>query len=299
MDKKIYLQVRDILKKRKDDAENTARQNLINALQIAEVKSLYNELIDMRIKVTKDEAYGKKTQTKQLAKLESEFSKCLKKYNIKNILPTYTCSKCKDTGMNGTEFCECFTKEVSRLLSLGNTYENYTFENSDFSKFSQPEEIKKIYDKLQKWCEQKTHNKSLILISGEVGVGKTFLLSCMANKLTNLGNFVTYTTAFAINEKLIKSRFLNTYPLNDILNTPYLFIDDLGSESRYKDVTESGFLNIINERKIKHLPTIISTNLDLAKISELYGERFCSRIIDNDSSLRIKIDSVDLRKNKK
>ena len=57
-----------------------------------------------------------------------------------------------------------------------------------------------------------------------------------------------------------------------------LILDDLGAEFQ-TSFTVSALYNIINNRLLSSLPTIISTNLDPKALEEKYTERIASRFI--------------------
>ncbi len=75
---------------------------------------------------------------------------------------------------------------------------------------------------------------------------------------------------------------LNIY--DHLLNVDLLIIDDLGTEN-INNMKFAELFTIINSRmlpqKDKITKTIISTNLDLPNLSEMYGERIISRFAGN------------------
>ena len=75
---------------------------------------------------------------------------------------------------------------------------------------------------------------------------------------------------------------LNIY--EHLLNVDLLIIDDLGTEN-INNMKFAELFTIINSRmlpqKDRVTKTIISTNLDLSNLSELYGERIISRFAGN------------------
>ena len=125
-----------------------------------------------------------------------------------------------------------------------------------------------------------------LLFSGNTGLGKTFLSSCIANEMIKKGKNVLYQTAPIMFDKILDSKFGKTSSdiVNDIYTVDLLIIDDLGTEtkSEYK-ITE--LFNIINTRFLnqnnKITKTIISTNLTLQQLYDIYDERIVSRIIGN------------------
>ena len=100
------------------------------------------------------------------------------------------------------------------------------------------------------------------------------------------GKNVLYQTAPIMFDKILDSKFGKTSSdiVNDIYTVDLLIIDDLGTEtkSEYK-ITE--LFNIINTRFLnqnnKITKTIISTNLTLQQLYDIYDERIVSRIIGN------------------
>ena len=80
-----------------------------------------------------------------------------------------------------------------------------------------------------------------------------------------------------------------------IFNCVLLFIDDLGSEYTNSFIAAQ-FFTCINERLIHRKSTIISTNLSLESIANLYTERSFSRITSNYALLKIIGDDIRIRK---
>ena len=173
------------------------------------------------------------------------------------------------------------------------------FDKTDFSIFENADEMKKLYEKMKAWCHSK-FDKNLIFIAGNTGVGKTHLIKCMANELINLNHVVLLTSSFAMHQDFVKSystRDLDEKSslLDRYLNSEVLFIDDLGTELRQPNITINYLYQVINERKMNRLPTIITSNLDLYELKDYYDERISSRIIDKASSICIFVKGKDLR----
>ena len=72
-----------------------------------------------------------------------------------------------------------------------------------------------------------------------------------------------------------------------------LMLDDLGVQSQIKEYEMVILLNIIDYRAMYERPTIISTNLTIAEISKLYGERVGDRL---NSYLKINKNKNNYRK---
>ena len=148
---------------------------------------------------------------------------------------------------------------------------------------------------MKEWCNKKS-DKNLIYIAGPTGVGKTHLIKCMANELIENGKVIKLVTAFNMNQDFKEfKKTMNEDLLNKYLSPEVLFVDDLGTEPKYKDITIEHLYLVINERKMKNLPTIITSNLDLKDLRDVYDERISSRIMDRNSSINIYIDGDDRR----
>lgn len=111
--------------------------------------------------------------------------------------------------------------------------------------------------------------------------------NCIAKELLNKGKTVLYQTAPILLESIIdykmskqKQSLDNIY--KTILETDLLIIDDLGTES-LNSMKLSELFTIINSRILnlnrKTTKTIISTNLNIKEIFNLYEERIGSRIV--------------------
>ena len=125
-----------------------------------------------------------------------------------------------------------------------------------------------------------------LLFTGNTGLGKSYMSNCIANELLKQGKTVLYQTAPVLLETIIDNKF-NKYKTNDVnefydnvLSVDLLIIDDLGTE--YLNSMKLGELfTIINTRILnlnKVTKTIISTNLSIEKIFNIYEERIGSRI---------------------
>lgn len=253
--------------------------------------ALHKEMIEN----ARREAYGEKIDRKKENKLKANLVQLLKKQNI-SLTEKFSCAKCKDSGYINGKMCSCLKKEISNIL----------FEESNFGKLvsfesakkTAPKEYRKLYEKMQEWCHS-DFKKNLIYISGMVGVGKTYLTLAIANELIEEGKIVKLVTAFQMSRDFKEYRFkYNEELLNKYLNCECLFIDDLGTEIIYKGITIELLFHIINERKIRKLCTVITSNLTLDEIYDRYDERIFSRIVDKNSSIPINLTGKDLRINK-
>ena len=110
--------------------------------------------------------------------------------------------------------------------------------------------------------------------------------NCIASELLKKGKTVLYQTAPMLLETVIdfKLNRNSNYPNNfiqSVLETDLLIIDDLGTEIM-NSMKLSELFTIINTRILNlnnHVTkTIISTNLDMKNIFDIYQDRIGSRI---------------------
>ena len=83
---------------------------------------------------------------------------------------------------------------------------------------------------------------------------------------------------------------------DNILNVDLLIIDDLGTELT-NTFTNSKLFYCLNTRYLHRKSTIISTNLALDRLTDIYSERIFSRISSN--YILLKFFGTDIRIKKK
>ena len=116
---------------------------------------------------------------------------------------------------------------------------------------------------------------------GDTGIGKTFLSNCIAKELLDRGYSVIYFTAFQLFDILGRDKFGRNENASDahqnIFGCDLLIIDDLGTELS-NSFTSSQLFLCLNERILRRKSTIISTNLRMNQLADIYSERVLSRI---------------------
>jgi len=221
----------------------------------------------------------------------------------------YECPICKDTGYVDGKKCSCFKKALSLLLlersNMTQLLTNAGFDKFDISLFSDDESdfdefykvtprsnIKHILEKVRTFIDDFDTKPGNIIISGQTGVGKTFLSSCIAREIIDRSHTVLYNTAVGLFRTLEDRKFgkIDTMVAkeaeNEIYDCDLLIIDDLGSEF-YTSFSATSFFTVINERLLSGKSTIISTNLSSDEMIERYSERTYSRILQNYYIMKI------------
>lgn len=303
--------VLESLKKHKAYAEKVARDNFCAAMENDEYKKLYlvSRALSFEIAKCEFEKRPCSEQKRKLKDLKTNLALALGKMGMTpdDLKPQYACKRCQDTGYNGEEECSCFKKKLndSILKDIGVTVNpQHTFENVDYSLFDNPENGQKMFEKIAHWCETfETSKYKNLLLTGTTGVGKTYLVESICNKLLSQNVTVMFLTAFALNNLFLK--FHTTFDstkssiLEQVLGCDVLIIDDLGSEPKYKNVTEEYMYLVTNERLSKNQSTIITTNLGLEGVLSRYGERTFSRLCNKQNSIILKIENSDIRLKRK
>lgn len=250
------------------------------------------------------------TLNENINHLKDEKNKILKANHIAEdyFEPHYECSICKDSGYvtnkdYTTTMCSCLKQKlydeqynkanISNLdtQNFSNFSDLFYSDKVDESKYhtsiSPRENINLIKDICLKFIENfEDKNQKNLLFTGNTGLGKTFLSSCIANEMIKKGKNVLYQTAPVMLDSIIDYRFgkpNSTNILESILNVDLLIIDDLGTECM-NNMKFTEIFNIINTRLLnqnKITKTIISTNLSLKNLYANYDERIVSRIVGN------------------
>lgn len=229
--------------------------------------------------------------------------------------PVYECPDCKDTGYIGNEKCHCFKQAIIRLLYEQSNIKEFPTEAS-FSNFSLDFYSPSHYDKTTGRSARAMMEDRLricyrfiddfgkefqnLFFYGDVGVGKTFLSTCIAREIMDREYSVIYFSAPQLFSALSQSKFdrsdVDAKNMSDyIFNCDLLIIDDLGSEYTNAFIAAQ-FFTCINERLIHRKSTIISTNLSLDAIANLYTERSFSRITSSYAMLKIIGDDIRIKK---
>ena len=223
--------------------------------------------------------------------------------------PTFECKDCNDTGYITNSYesvlCHCLKQKLfdieynkSNISNLEkdnfehfslDIFSNEVNENLYHSKLSPRKNMEFIYNLSQNFIKNfDDENEKNLLFTGNTGLGKTFLSSCIAKEILKKGKTVLYQTAPVMLDTIMDYRFgkgntsKNIY--DNLLNVDLLIIDDLGTEC-INNMKFSELFNIINSRLLnsnnKITKTIISTNLNLDNLFSTYDERIVSRLVGN------------------
>lgn len=257
--------------------------------------------------MTEENSEKAKALKKEIENIKKERLFALEKIKIseQDFLPNYSCKKCLDTGYVGNKMCSCLKKKIHKKLKEFCGIKNrdlHTFSDNNPEVFKDNETLEKAHNLAKIYVEKFPNVKTPNLVfMGKVGVGKTFLLECMASALIEKQIFVVYTTIFELFNSMLKSMTISIPEKETIQSTfldcDLLIIDDLGSEVSYKNLSISILFTILNERERKNKPTLFSTNLDFEQIEQQYGNRIFSRLFNKRKAKVIGLKGRDLRIN--
>ncbi|MBE6908074.1 MAG: DNA replication protein DnaC [Ruminococcaceae bacterium] len=211
------------------------------------------------------------------------------------------CEQCGDTGWVGNKMCACLrgyyaseqNKELSRMLDLGTqSFETFRFDYysrvPDYEQNLSPyQRMEKNYDACRDYAYEFSPKSGNLLLSGDPGLGKTFLSASIARVVSDAGHSVVYDTASHIFSRFEAKKFNrdNGEEGDDAdadtaryLKCDLLIIDDLGTEMTTSFV-QSTLYQIVNSRLTSGRKTIISTNLNPDDLGARYGAAILSRIM--------------------
>ena len=298
-----------------EETENSRRREIRSAYPgIASLMDRRESLISGTVQgILRGEAAPEDLPAR-MEQVSAEIREALKEngYPEDYLAPVYTCPLCRDTGFVGDsirERCSCvnrrYQEKLRRAIGLPeNGRETFEcFDETLFSpdrlegsQFSQREMMVRIRDFCERWADQYPAQQPRdLVLSGQSGLGKTFLLHAMAARLIERGHQVLLISAYRFLETARRSYFEADGQLEDLIASPVLMLDDLGSEPMMQNITIEQLFNLINERQRRSLATVISTNLNLAELRNRYTERIASRISDRQQCEFLQLRGRDLR----
>lgn len=208
----------------------------------------------------------------------------------------YFCPECRDTGFVNGSLCKCMRQKVINACFSGSginpeeSFDNFRFDLYKDKK--QQKAVRGIYEYCLRYADSFPDNEQEdILLFGPPGVGKTYLLNCIAGRVLGNGHSVLKLTS----HKLIRtvSDTLREGPENrpDFFMPELLVIDDLGTEPMLNNITVETLLSILCERQDAHKPMLFATNLDTEQLAAKYGARIVSRLL---APKTVKVIGMDL-----
>ncbi len=154
---------------------------------------------------------------------------------------------------------------------------------------------KELIDDCREWLLSPSCN---LILKGNVGSGKSFVLHALARALAEGGKHPIVYNSQSLDQKLLEGS-LNANcgqsvqdKVRILSEAEFLFLDDLGTEIAGERMQRQ-YYSIFNGRYENDRPWVIATNCTFEEIAEKFGERIASRLA---VSLTLQFPDVDLRK---
>ena len=228
------------------------------------------------------------------------------------------CKACGDSGWVGARMCSCLqalcaqeqVKELSKLLDLGDqSFDSFSLEW--YSPLPWPGEVLSpkenmefIYDFCLNYAQK--FGKFLfpnLFLTGDPGLGKTFLSACIARTVAENGFSVVYDTAVNLFARFEEQKFSRDVQegreardeTRRYLNCDLLILDDLGSELT-TPLVQTSLYTLVNTRLTQGRATVISTNLSMDGMRARYSGQISSRLEGEYRALRFYGEDIRLQR---
>ena len=295
---------REYGRRRMEAADDRDRRFREAYARIPGLRHLEEQLADLTFSRVKSRVTGNRAEEvsagERIRMLRNERMRLLKEAGLpEDMLEThYRCPVCSDTGYADGEPCSCRKDMVIKMLYDQSAIRE-NLEKENFSSFrmdyydesltdpstgeTHREMMEKNLEAAHRFVDRFGQEPQNLLLTGQVGTGKTFLSNCIARELLNRSYSVLYLSAGQLFDILARQAFdRKGEPADDtagqIFSCDLLIIDDLGTELTSAFVS-SRLFTCINERILRGKSTLISTNLGMNDMLRIYSERVTSRLM--------------------
>ena len=261
------------------------------------------------------EALSKETRTQAAANDRALRARLIKLGFAENYLdPIYRCPLCRDTGYVGSGVrteCACFRQRLAQRLyeASAGSGSAQTFETYDETVFPDDDLVDGAHTQRQlallvrSLCRDYADScpdrgKPGLLLMGNTGLGKTFLLNCIRNALARRGFAPVTVTGYRMFEAMHGAHFGDAEKreeFRELISCEILLIDDLGTEPMMQNITREYLFTLLNERLAQGRRTAMASNLTPADLMARYGERLFSRLFDGMTMQTAELKGRDLR----
>lgn len=211
------------------------------------------------------------------------------------------CEKCGDTGYIGTNSkpCSCRLLHREALRGADGVNARETFAHFCADIYPSAEQKRRTVN-ARLICEAyakalPSPEKPNILLLGMPGLGKSYLGNAIAYEALSRGVDAERVTAYAFVQTVLKDIREKTDHALRFQKVPLLVLDDLGSEPSISNVTFEWLFAVINERTVAGRATVCSSNCTLKQLSDVYDERFMSRLCDKNTTQVLQLTGENLR----
>jgi DNA replication protein DnaC len=169
------------------------------------------------------------------------------------------------------------------------------------------------------WTPDSGHS---MLLHGPTGSGKSLMLACVVNRMLAparlevvgendwgrpvFGGGVGYSARFVAEPELLDRHSIrwrgDPEPLLKVSRTPALALDDLGSDivegtkTLSSDIYQKVIRRLVADRYDHGLHFVVSTNMDLETIEDVFGARMAERLMEMCRGHVYEVDGINWRK---
>lgn len=303
-----YLEVQEAASKRREE---------IHAI-LPEVKEIDSQLSDMGLRIMQAALQSEDYQAalaeieEQSLSLEQRRAEVLTRngFPADYTAPRYECAACGDTGYIDYKMCDCMRKKLIlagyESSGIGTLMQSQSFENFSLDYYKadrmtyllMQSNLERAKEYAGSFHPAKSENLAMF---GGTGLGKTHLSTAIAREVIEGGWDVVYVSCVDMFADYEAQRFGNSTGTPTGADTSrytecdLLIIDDLGTELT-NQFTTSCLYGLLNTRLNRHLPVILSTNLETDEFRKRYWDRITSRVLGNFTIMPFK--GTDIRRQK-
>lgn len=274
--------------------------------EITEARKALTYQLGRSLLAQEDPQSTRKAYAANMQALLREERALLKENNIPPAFlePVWRCDACQDTGyVTGEDgvkrMCACLTQRMlAEQFTQGQVSCRERFETFQEDIFPTPRQRKatcKARDICKDYAERfPGNNPPGLLILGQAGLGKSFLLNCVAVRVLERGFSVLSLPAYDYMQAVLAA-LRDRQPMPDFHAPDLLILDDLGAEPMLNNITRENLTNLLDARQRQGLATAFSSNFTREQIINEYGERFAFRLLSPRNTLTLELIGENLR----
>ena len=245
--------------------------------EITEARKALTYQLGRSLLAQEDPQSTRKAYAANMQALLREERALLKENNIPPAFlePVWRCDACQDTGyVTGEDgvkrMCACLTQRMlAEQFTQGQVSRRERFETFQEDIFPTPRQRKatcKARDICKDYAERfPGNNPPGLLILGQAGLGKSFLLNCVAVRVLERGFSVLSLPAYDYMQAVLAA-LRDRQPMPDFHAPDLLILDDLGAEPMLNNITRENLTNLLDARQRQGLATAFSSNFTREQI---------------------------------
>jgi DNA replication protein DnaC len=220
--------------------------------------------------------------------------------------PRYNCEDCRDTGIVDGAYCNCLRDmiyrecygavRIDRLEASFAGFDAALFDDTDTlpGGRTQRRRMELYRQRALEYTRRYPDNKyKNILLTGKTGLGKTYLLSCMAKEAKKRGVDTLMIRAGELFRVFLEHRLGEEVDLSYLHGAGLLLVDDVGTEPVTQNVSVEYFYDLVSRRLEQGLHSVYATNAD--NLQRRYDDRIASRLQSKEDCMRFYFEGRDLR----